>query len=331
MQLALNRTRSAPACMHWPRVAGIALVLFVGATPAWAQGSAECAAASEPRVALTDDESLALAAIEGLMSAAAERAVPTLQRVLAGQQSMLVKRRALFVLAQFEQPQAANTLIDLARGTALPLKCEAIRNIGISGNNKALAVLPEVYATGGAAVRKEVLRALMIANRKTEILQIASAAKTDSEADDAIHTLAAMGATDELRKLGSGQKSSEKSSRKLVQAYAMAGDLQSLRNIATGTGDLAQRVEATRSLGLIGNSAAKETLRSLYSAEPALRDAALQGLLICGDQAGVLALYRKAASAEEKRRLLRQLSIMGGDAALDAIDAALDKAPAKKP
>ena len=51
--------------------------------------------------------------------------------------------------------------------------------------------------------------------------------------------------------------------------------------------------------------------------------------MICGDLdskdyvSEYLALYRAAKTNEEKRALLRILSIMGGDAALEAIDAAL--------
>src|SRR3954471_7845091 len=48
----------------------------------------------------TEQETLALAALEGLMSQPPERALPILKKVLAGSQSTLVKRRALFVLSQ---------------------------------------------------------------------------------------------------------------------------------------------------------------------------------------------------------------------------------------
>ena len=40
--------------------------------------------------------------------------------------------------------------------------------------------------------------------------------------------------------------------------------------------------------------------------------------------ADVLALYRSATTPEEKRALLRTLTMMDGDAALEAIDAALE-------
>ncbi len=55
-----------------------------------------------------------------------------------------------------------------------------------------------------------------------------------------------------------------------------------------------------------------------------IKEAALQGMMIAGDEQGVLALYRAAKTTEEKRTLLRMLSTMDGDAALQAIDAALE-------
>jgi hypothetical protein len=44
-----------------------------------------------------------------------------------------------------------------------------------------------------------------------------------------------------------------------------------------------------------------------------------------GDEQGVLALYKAAKTTEEKRALLRTLTTMDGDVALQAIDAALEK------
>jgi hypothetical protein len=47
-------------------------------------------------------------------------------------------------------------------------------------------------------------------------------------------------------------------------------------------------------------------------------------MLIADDEKGVLALYRAATTPDEKRALLRTLTMMDGDAALEAIDAALE-------
>ena len=77
---------------------------------------------------------------------------------------------------------------------------------------------------------------------------------------------------------------------------------------------------------IIHSDAARSALRDIYakSADSEIRNAALQGMLIANDEQGVLALYRAAKSGDEKRTLLRYLSMMDGDAALEAIDQALE-------
>lgn len=269
----------------------------------------------------TEEESLALAAIEGLMSVPAERSLPLLKKVLAGPQTVLVKKRALFVLSQIDNAEAASILVDTARSAMPTLKYDAIRNIGIHGNKTAMASLSEIYASGDSRVKREVMSAWMIAGRMQEVYQIAATSKDEKEVSQAIRMLSTMGAKEELRKLADVQKSH----RGLVQAYAIAGDLDSLVRLANQNSDISTRIDAVRSIGIVGTDAARKALRELYlgSSEKTIRDAALHGLHVSGDQQGVLALYRAAKTNEEKRALLRILSIMGGDAALEAIDAAL--------
>jgi hypothetical protein len=50
--------------------------------------------------------------------------------------------------------------------------------------------------------------------------------------------------------------------------------------------------------------------------------------MIQGDETVLLQIYRASTDAQEKQTVLRHLTIIGGDAALEAIDAALQgKAP----
>jgi HEAT repeat protein len=297
---------------------------------AQAQAQAEKASAAaaradskrESRRAPTDEEELALAAMEGLMSQPPERALPIIKRVLAGSQTTLVKRRALFVLSQIDAPEAQEILLQTSRSADEGLRQEAIRSIGISGNPKSLAALQEIYKSGDETVKREVLQAWLIAGRKEDVYQAALNAKSDAEANEAIRMLGAMGAADELRKLGDRPNAG----RGLVDAYAISGDLASLRKIADGSGDVSIRSEAVQKIGIIGNDAARSALREIYTGSPdaKIKDAALQGMLISGDDDGVLTLYRAAKTADEKRALLRTLSMMDSDAALQAIDAALE-------
>jgi HEAT repeat protein len=270
----------------------------------------------------TEQEELALAAMEGLMAQSSERALPIIKKVLNGSQTTLVKKRALFVLSQIEGPEAEEILIQMSRSSDAALRSEAIRSIGIGGHDKSLAALQEIYKAGDADVKEQVLHAWLIADRKEEVYQAALNAKSEDEAADAIHILGAMDAVEELRKLGDRPNAS----RKLVDAYAISGDLASLRKIAETGADPSLRAEAVQQIGIIGDDAARAALREIYSRsnDAKIKEAALQGLLIADDEQGVLALYRAATTAEEKRALLRTLTTMDGDAALEAIDAALE-------
>lgn len=270
----------------------------------------------------TEQEELALAAMEGLMAQPPERALPIIKKVLNGSQTTLVKQRALFVLSQIDGAEAEEILIQASRSPDAALRKEAIRSIGIGGHDKSLAALQEIYKAGDAQVKKEVLQAWLIADRKEEVYQAALNAKSEEEAGEAIHVLGAMGAVEELRKLGDRPNAS----RKLVDAYAISGDLASLRKIAESGAEPSLRAEAVQQIGVIGDDAARGALREIYSrsTDAEIKEAALQGLLIADDEQGVLALYRAAKTAEEKRALLRTLTMMDGDAALEAIDAALE-------
>ena len=270
----------------------------------------------------TADEELSLAALEALMGQSPERALPIIKKVLAGSQTTLVKQRALFVLSQIDSPEAQEILAQTARSTDAAMRGEAIRNIGIGGDPKSLEALKAIYSAGDPDVKERVLQAWLIADYKEGVYQAALNAKTEEEAAQAIRILGAMGATDELRKLNGRPNAA----RGLLDAFAISGDLESLRKIADGSGDRAIRIEAIQRIGIIDGDAARTALREIYSrsTDPEFRDAALHGMLISGDEQGVLALYRAAKTGEEKRALLRMLSTMDGDAALQAIDAALE-------
>ena len=297
----------------------IPLALLAISGPMYAQTPATLAAAER---APNYDEELALAALEGLMAQPGERALPIIKKVLAGQQSKLVKQRALFVLSQIDSPEAQQILVQSARSADSAMRGEAIRAIGIGGDPKSLDALQEIYGAGGADVKDDVLQAWLIAGRKEAVYQAAVNAKSEEEANRAIRILGAMGATEELRKLGDRPNASSG----LVEAYAISGDLASLRKIAEGNDNGALRLDAVRKIGIIGSDAANAALREIYArtSDSEIRDAALQGMLISGDDQGVLALYRAAKSSEEKRTLMRHLSMMDGEAALQAIDQALE-------
>jgi HEAT repeat protein len=270
----------------------------------------------------TEAEALAIAALRALMSAPPERALPLLERTLRAQKSDLVKARALFVLGQIDSPAARALLLKNALELRGPLQLEAIRAVGIGGDVASLKSLVPIYLSGNAEQQESVVTALTIANNKALMAQLAVQSKNSEQREVIITRLAALGAVSELRQLAAQGVGGIN----LARAYAIADDLDGVLKIARTDADPAARLEAIQSLGILRNDGAKQALIEIYQSTKLSKEkaAALNGLLIAGDQAAVLKLYRAAQNAQDKRELLRTLGIMGGDAAIEAIDAALE-------
>jgi len=274
-----------------------------------------------------DHETLAMTALEALMTAEPEQALPLIQRVLHGDHSDRVKQRALFVASQIDLPGAQQLLMEFAR-TESPLQGEAIRMIGISGNSESLDALGGLYIDASPEVRERILQAYFIADRPDAVVAIARQADSDEEFDRAVRILAAMGASQQLRQIGRERPGS----RGLIHAYAVAGDLESLRAVVQGEpGEIAPdaRRDAIHGIAIVGTDSARELLMQIYreSDEPGIRQATAQALVVADHDAGLLELYRDADDPDEKRDLLRMLVTMDSEAALDAIDAALTEGP----
>ena len=289
-------------------------------------------AASAPAAA-ANDEDIAEIAVEGLMNAPPERAVPLLKKVLSSQHSDKVKKRALFVLSQIDQDAALDVVVDVAKTSNDPeLREEAVRMLGVSGEERAVERLRELYASSkDAREKRAIIQAWLVADRKDLILASARNEADASVRQQAIQALGAMDAQSELKQLFDVTKD-EANQRAIIQALGVAGDVKALTEIAQSQQPERVRIEAIRALGVAGDEGGTSSLLKIYAnaGSPALRDAVLQGLVVAGDSDGMLQLYRQAKTREEKQVLMRMITTMGGeDAALDLIEAELNK-PATK-
>ena len=271
----------------------------------------------------TDDvEELKIAALEALMSAPAERALPIVAKVLAGNNSDDVKERALFVLSQIDLPEAQTLLLDTARQGSGEFRLEAIRMIGIGGEQAALSGLADLYASGDRDVREAVLEAYLIADDANSVYEIAANADNEDDFEEAVEILAAMDAREELRELRNSWGMSES----LIEAYAISGDFETLRELSMDGSNPEQQAHAIEALGIVGGNEVNATLVEIYqnSDSSDVREAALDGLLISGHDEGVLQLYRSSQDPAEKRELLQYLVMMDSESIWDVIDSALD-------
>ncbi len=266
-------------------------------------------------------EELKIAAIEALMFAPEDKALPIINKVLAGDHSDEIKESALFILSQLDAPEAQETLVGFARDGNGELQLEAIRMIGIGGGGEALAGLAPLYESGDSDVREAVLEALMIAGDSKAVYEIALHAEGD-DFQGAIEMLAVMGAHDELHELRLHTGASEA----LIEAYAVSGDFEALRDLALDSSDLELQTHAIEAMGIVGGEQVQATLVEIYrsSSSDDIRESALTGLLISDSDAAVLELYRSSSDPAEKKELLEYLVIMGSDDVWSIIDATLD-------
>ncbi|MCR4373566.1 MAG: HEAT repeat domain-containing protein [Acidobacteria bacterium] len=110
-----------------------------------------------------DDDELKLLALNALQHSDPERALPLLEGVLNGANSLQLKQRAIFVLAQSTQPRARQVLMDLAKGAGNPdLQRYAIRYVASGGRQGATtAELRAIYdSTQDADIKRAVIQAL---------------------------------------------------------------------------------------------------------------------------------------------------------------------------
>jgi len=278
-----------------------------------------------PGLAQSDDraanDELKLAAVEALITAPDDRALPLLTKVLEGDHSDEIKEAALFILSQIDRPEAQSTLLEFATAGSGDLQLEAIRMIGIGGNAEGMSNLMSIYESGDSEAREAVLEAFMIAGDKEAVFEIAKIAEGD-DFEEAVEMLAVMGAREELRELRSTKGVSEA----LIEACAISGDFACLRELAADDSDIEMQTEAIEAMGIVGGDEVSAALFEIYQAAsaPEIREAALDGMMISGDDAGLLKLYRASTDSTEKKELLEYLVMTGSDEVWAIIDDALD-------
>lgn len=121
------------------------------------------------------DEDLKLLAINSLMNADPNKAMPLLEGILKGNSSPKVKDSALFVLTMSRSPQARQILANIAKGEGNPdLQIRAIRDLGISHADDAGQQLVGIYGSStDSAVKQQVIQSLMIAGDAKDMIDLA--------------------------------------------------------------------------------------------------------------------------------------------------------------
>jgi len=273
-----------------------------------------------------NDEELKLIAIQGLLSTSPERALPLLQKIVDGPYSRRVKEQALFVLSQSPSDSAAQLIASIARGTAHPeLQTEAIKYLGVAGR-RHIGLLGEVYrSTNSVEVKKEILRAYMVAGARGPISVAAHSEKDPHLRAEAVRQLGVMGGTSELQELYRAETSPEVK-KIIIESIFVGGGSDALLEIARGEPDDQLRATAVRTLGLMGQERTASMLVSFYrnDTNKKVRRAALEGLFVQNNARALVDLAKQEKDPQWKREIVQKLSVMNSKDATDYLTSLLE-------
>lgn len=258
------------------------------------------------------DEELKLIALNSLMQSDPNRALPILQKLLAGNNSEKVKERALFVLTQTSSPEGRKILSDMARNSSNPeLQMKAIRYMGLMGNRDARSELASVYgASSDVRLKREILRSFMQSGSRDFLLNAAKTEQNPELRRDAIRQLALTGGQDELWQLY--QSATLEDKKTILQSMFLGGNSTRVVEIAKAEKDPGLRVAAIKSLGLMGGNGRGDVLVSIYETDQnkQVRDAVLNALFLQQNGKALVDLARREKDPEMKTAIVKKMALV---------------------
>jgi len=122
-----------------------------------------------------DDEDVKLLVLQALMQNDPDAALPQIERMIAGPDSVRVKERALFVASRSRSPRGRQVITAAAKGSSNPdLQMAAINYLGRMSGPESAQTLEEIYrATNNPDVKRRILQALASANATDRLGPIA--------------------------------------------------------------------------------------------------------------------------------------------------------------
>lgn len=277
----------------------------------------------------SNDDDMKLMALEGLRNTDSSVAVPQIEKYLASNAPINMKRRALSILARQDSTPAREALGRIAKSQTDPaLQVEAIRQLGISGGADAMKTLSDIYASSSdAAVKKTILRSFMIAGDKQRLLAAAQSEKDPAVRAEAIRQLGAMGSRDALLQMYKSESSDEMKAQ-ILRGLMMSDSIDAISQIAATDSSADLRKAAVRDMGAMGRDGKSGAeLVDLYSKEkdPTVRKEILRALFVQEDAKDLVNVARKETDTDLKVYAVRQLSLMHSKDAQDYMLEILNK------
>lgn len=197
-------------------------------------------------------------ALGRLIGTDAQKVIPLLRSIALESDNPGAARRAVFVLAQSRNPDAQETVVDVAKTGPEPVRLAAVRELARFGGADISRELLEVYATAKLPVKRQVVYSLGERADAGALLKIAQSEHDRHLRETAIIALGRAGGRDQLRLLYG--KAPLEARRAIVIGLFNARDDDGLIRIAEREKDGELRREVLARLRLMGTPKAKAFL-----------------------------------------------------------------------
>lgn len=274
------------------------------------------ASAGQPiRPEAADDDELKLLAINALQHSDPERTLPLIEGVLNGTNSLQLKQRALFVLAQSSQPRAREVLLNYAKGAGNPdLQRTAIQYLSTRGKERATsAELKAIYeSTSDEDIKRAVISAWGTMGDSVMLAEIAASASAPTALrTTAMNRMADPEAANTLWSLYQKEQNKELRST-ILSRLGSLGAMDRLQDVIRSEKDVELRRRAIRSLGNMRSDKSGAMLADLYTREEDIdnKKSIISALSSQNNGEALVAIARKETNMTLKRDIVSRLSNM---------------------
>ena len=261
-----------------------------------------------------DEDELKMMALNALQHSDPDRALPLIEGVLNGANSLRLKQQAIFILAQSSQPRAREILMNLAKGGGNPdLQRHAIRYIATGGKRGATSTeLREIYdSTQDPDIKRAVLQAWGQSRDMVNLLTVAGSADVIDLRRSAVNEIGNAGAVNDLWTLY--QKEQNRDLKlSILSRLGSLGAADKVSEVIRTEKDPEIRRRAIRSLGSMRPEKSAASLTDLYSRETDVdnKKAIISALGNQNNGEALVAIARKESDMAMKREIVSRLSNM---------------------
>jgi hypothetical protein len=204
------------------------------------------------------DTSLRIQALGSLMQTDAVRVIPMLKEIALDSPDPNEVRRAIFLLAQSERPEAQSTVVEVAKHGSELVQIAAVRELARFGGPKTSDVLLQVYSSGNPRVKYQVVNSLGERSATTALVRIAETERDRKLRETAIVQLGKAGAREPLARFYA--RASTELKLAVIDGLLNARAEDELIRIAEQERNEAVRAEVLRRLQMLGTAKARAYL-----------------------------------------------------------------------